>query len=317
MHPTSTAFDVEAAVLTDVGRHRETNQDAASFVRPHDPAVVAAKGVLLVVADGMGGHSGGEVASRIAVEAVRRAYYENGAEPAEALAHAVARANGEIYEAARQNPRLAGMGTTCTALAIRADGAACAHVGDSRIYLVRRGRIYAMTADHSSVQQMVDLGLLTPDQARHHADKNVLLRAVGTHPEVEVATWNDLFPVEPGDRFVVCSDGLYTLVEDTEIEALVLAQRPATACRRLVQLALDRGGYDNITVAVLEVSPPAATPGRSVRDTRDLSDRQARDAAGEAHPSTASHEASIEPSMAGRVFSDRRHTTHDIRSESL
>jgi protein phosphatase len=241
------------------------------YVRPHDPEVLAAKGVLVVVADGMGGHVGGEVASRMAVEAVHRAYYEDHGEPLAALEQAILGANGEIYRASQCDSRLTGMGTTCTALAVRSDGAACAHVGDTRVYLVRLGRIYAMTQDHSSVQRMVDLGLLTSDEARHHADKNVLLRAVGTHPDVEISTWSQMFPIEAGDRFVVCSDGLYVLVEDAEIQAQVMAaDRPATACTGLVQLALERGGQDNITVAVLEVAPPTAGPGGSVRQTRDM-----------------------------------------------
>jgi protein phosphatase len=259
-------YHVEAALATDVGNNRDTNQDHGRCVRPHDPRVLAEKGVLVVVADGLGGHAAGEVASRLAVETVHRVYYDHPGPAAQALADAVASANHEIYESAQGDERLRGMGTTCAALALCGDTAACAHVGDTRVYLVRGNGMYAMTEDHSSVQELVTRGLLSAENARHHADKNVLLRAVGTHPSVDVTTWQKPFPLQAGDRFLVCSDGLHTLVDDEEMKDIAVGAVPTAACEQLIALAKQRGGYDNITVALVVVS--TMSEPKQVRDTQ-------------------------------------------------
>lgn len=247
----STLAHLSAALLSDVGNVRTVNEDAGRVVRPDHPGLMASKGLLVVIADGMGGHNGGEVASRIAVEAVPRAYYTNSGAPGEALARAVAQANRAIYRTAREDARFDGMGTTCTALAILDGEAVCAHVGDTRVYLVRDAQAYTMIEDHSSVRAMEVQGAIDHQQARRHADRHVLLRAVGTHPDVEVSSWQQSFPVRAGDRFVVCTDGLYTLVADEELGQIVSGGDPEHACAQLVALAKERGGDDNITVAVI------------------------------------------------------------------
>jgi protein phosphatase len=260
---------VVVSLRTDVGCRREVNEDSGLAVTPHDPAELASKGVLVLVADGMGGHAAGEVASRLAVDTIRTAYYRSPDGPRAALVNAFELANRAIYDAARKDQRLAGMGTTCTGLAVHGGHAACAHVGDSRLYLVRGGQIYTMTEDHSAVRDLVKRGLLSAADARHHEERNVILRALGTRPRVEVASWDDPLPVRAGDGFVVCSDGLHDLVEAEELLEAVEQLDPAGACDRLVHLARERGGYDNITVAVLRVEA-ADHGGAAAPDTREV-----------------------------------------------
>lgn len=245
--------EVVAAVLTDVGCEREVNEDCGRFVAPAAAEAREAKGVLAVVADGMGGHSAGEVASRTAVETISRVYYASAQAAEAALGEAFEAANRAIYEAAGRDASLRGMGTTCTALVVKDRKAFAAHIGDSRLYLVRGGQIYLMSEDHSMVREMVRRGVLTPDEARRHAEKNVILRALGTQPVAQPATWEAPLAVRAEDRFVLCSDGLSDLVEDEEIRQSAVTLAPDAACARLVALAKERGGHDNITVAVVEL----------------------------------------------------------------
>jgi protein phosphatase len=263
-------YEVAASVLSDVGCVRELNEDSAAYVQPYDEAVLAGKGMLFVVADGMGGHSAGEVASNMAVEVIRRVYYEEDREAQAALKKAVEKANREIFEAAARDETMKGMGTTCTALVLQNGRAISAHVGDSRMYLVRDGQIYLLTEDHSAVMEMVKHGIISAEEARHHPDKNVILRALGSHAEVEVSTWQEPLPVREGDRFVLCSDGLYDLVEDEEIRQAVSAAEPRAACESLVALAKQRGGHDNITVAIVSLKPVAEAQPRAVPETREV-----------------------------------------------
>jgi len=260
---------ITAAVSTDTGCRRTLNEDAARIAQPLDPEVRAARGVLAVVADGMGGHSAGEVASQMAVETIHREYYAASGTTAEALASAIALANDEIFERARHDSALTGMGTTCVALALCGGHAHAAHVGDSRLYLVRGGRIYQMTEDHSAVAALVNQGVISRAEARTHEDKNVILRALGTHPKVEISSWEQPFPVAEGDVFLLASDGLTDLVEDDELFSVAATRNEADACRALVDLARTRGGFDNITVAVLRASA-AASETRPVPATREI-----------------------------------------------
>ena len=260
-------FDVVASMLTDVGCVRELNEDSGTYVQPDDPEVLASKGLLILVADGMGGHSSGEVASGMAVEVIKRVYYEDGGSPQSALKKAFLEANSAIHKTAEKDESKTGMGTTCTALVLQNGTAISAHVGDSRLYLVRDGSIYLMTEDHSAVMEMVKAGLITLEQARHHPEKNVILRAMGSHADVEVTTWQEPFPVRAGDRFLLCSDGLYDLVEDEEIKGIVALSAPETACASLIALAKERGGHDNITVGIVSLKPEGEV-GRPAPETR-------------------------------------------------
>lgn len=246
-------FHIVVALATDRGLERTSNQDCGTSVTPRDPAERTRKGTLVVVADGMGGHEAGEIASRLAVETIRQTYYEHPGAPQHALAAAFAAANRTIYDHARTNPKFRGMGTTATALVIHDATALCAYVGDTRLYLARGGAIYAMTQDHSLVQDLVARRIIGPHEARGHADEHVLLRAIGTHPEVEITMWGRRFPLRAGDRFLLSTDGLHGLVDDDAIRDALRLAAPAGACAELIRLAHARGGHDNITVAVVSV----------------------------------------------------------------
>lgn len=261
-------YALQVSILSDVGCLREVNEDYARCVRPPEGSPQAARGILALVADGMGGHAGGEIASRLAADVISDTYYGSTLAPAEALGEAFRAANRAIHEAARQQPDLRGMGTTCTALVLQGGHAFSAHVGDSRLYLLRRERLYHLSEDHSLVREMVRQGLLTDQEARHHEDKHVILRALGIRPSVEVAVWAAPMAVQPGDTYLLCSDGLYDLIDDDEIQEAMARPVPAEACRHLVALARARGGPDNITVGLLRLAEPgqAVLDGRATRE---------------------------------------------------
>jgi PPM family protein phosphatase len=262
----SSPFVLDADMLSDVGCVRQNNEDAGRIFRDFNGN--GSNRILVVVADGMGGHNAGEVASATAVTVIEAAYQGMHTQPAERLKRALENANAAIYEESSRAAETKGMGTTCTALLLQEGYAYSAHVGDSRIYLVRDNAIYVMTEDHSAVMQMVKMGDLSFQQARHHPDKNILIRCLGTQPVVEVSTWPQPLPVQVGDHFLLCSDGLYDQLEDDEICAILLPRSPAEACEELVRKAKERGGPDNITVAVVGLQPVAARPGSSAPVTR-------------------------------------------------
>ena len=252
--PEPLPFVVSTGSTTDIGCVRQLNEDCCSVVQPSDPAILDEKGVLIVVADGMGGCQAGEVASRVAVEMVAHAYYVCEDEPSAALSYAFHEANRQIHKLSRSYGEFRGMGTTCTAIAIHGRVAHSAHVGDSRLYLVRSNSIYQMTEDHSVVKELVKRGELTPDAARRHPDRNLILRALGSRATVEVATWDQPLPVRSGDCFVLCSDGLHNAVTDDEICLAVQSGETDAACESLIATARSRGGHDNITVAIARVN---------------------------------------------------------------
>lgn len=266
----SVTNSMTGVVQTDVGCQRAVNEDSGLFFQPEDEQTRHKKGMLMIVADGMGGHAAGEIASQLAVEIIRNVYYADPASPNIALDSAFSTANTAIRHRAKKEPELQGMGTTCTALALHNGLAYCAHIGDSRLYLVRGGQIYLMSEDHSAVMEMVRHGLLTLKAARHHEDKNIILRALGTQPKVKATIWEKPFPVQPQDRFLLCSDGLYDLVEDEEIKQAVESYEPGAACAKLISLAKERGGHDNITVGIVSLmtEPQAAT--YAIQPTREL-----------------------------------------------
>ncbi|BCM92917.1 serine/threonine phosphatase stp [Abditibacteriota bacterium] len=253
--PTGVAFDVSVISKTDVGCVRELNEDSVYVLRPDSPEKRAQKGVLVVVCDGMGGHAGGEVASQLAVTTIAERYMNSSQPVAPALRAALLAANHAILEKAKRDSSLKGMGTTGTALVLRGSQAYYAHVGDSRLYLVRGGSIYQMSEEHSAVMEMVRRGLISPEEARGHPQKNVILRAIGTQPQVEVALWDEPFPLRAGDKWILCSDGLSDLVEDDELLVAVNLHGLDAAGDSLVAMARSRGGHDNISVIIVEVLP--------------------------------------------------------------
>jgi PPM family protein phosphatase len=252
------AFDprhIEMASASDVGRRRATNQDAFGSADADSGAR------LLIVADGMGGHAGGATASRLAVEAIVEVF-QRSSEPAEAtLRRALETANARIHDESQRDASLAGMGTTGVALAFTPDGAAwVAHVGDSRAYRLRDGRLEALTADHSLVGELLRRNMITPEEAENHPRRHEVLRSIGVESRVQI----DLAPVDvrPGDRFLLCSDGLCGVVDDAEIGAVLAREVPEAAVQQLVAEANARGGPDNITVQIARV--PEAAPRQAV-----------------------------------------------------
>jgi PPM family protein phosphatase len=221
---------------------------------------------LYVVCDGMGGHAGGETASRLAVQTVEKELisvrlrtddpFAGGAASddkrlADALQEAIEGACSVVFRTSRNQPELQGMGTTCIALLLHGDAAIVGHVGDSRAYLVREGGIRQLTEDHSLVNEQVRAGLLTPDEAKHSRLRNIITRSVGFEEDVVVDVAG--FESRPGDRFLLCSDGLSNLVETEEIRITLASERdPTEVCKSLVGLANERGGDDNVTVIAVE-----------------------------------------------------------------
>ncbi len=246
-------YTIDAHVATDIGCMRETNQDAIALVRPANAGEAKRRGLLTIVADGMGGHKGGAVASALAVETVCRRYFaETGEDPARALELAMQEANRTIHAAALANPALDGMGTTATALALVEGEVIYAHVGDSRLYRCARGRCTQITEDDSLVEQMVRNGIITARETRRHPLRSVLLRSLGTAEDLEVAAQRGA-PLRGGERFVLCSDGLHEGVSLQDIADAVELPAAEGACRRLIDLACERDGSDNISVGVVAV----------------------------------------------------------------
>jgi PPM family protein phosphatase len=261
MEQTPSPYLLTAVGKSHVGRVRKTNQDSF-FADPETG--------LLIVADGMGGHAGGEIASQLCIQQICKFLDQErpqiqalgvthpDARLSSILADAINHASTRIYERALEEPHLRGMGTTATLLKIMNGHGYCAHVGDSRLYLVRNQFIYQISNDHSLVSEQVRAGLLTREEAELHHLRNVITRSVGYQEEEDV----DKFPfaLEDGDYFLLCSDGLHGKVQDIEISKMVQAHGLAAA-QLLIDLANERGGEDNITVVIGTIK----VPGESVR----------------------------------------------------
>ncbi|MGQ9858867.1 MAG: Stp1/IreP family PP2C-type Ser/Thr phosphatase [Thermodesulfobacteriota bacterium] len=252
----SDRLDIMAVGLTHVGRVRENNEDSL---------YVDVELGLFLVADGMGGHASGEVASCMAVDLIREAYgrshreadgQEDLAFTAEAILQSIQQANQAIFRLSEQEPSYRGMGTTLAGLAARKDRVFLFHVGDSRIYRLHNGSLEQMTEDHSLVAQQVRMGIITEEQARTSRARNVITRALGVQWEVEVELQVQRW--EEGDLYMLCSDGLSDLVPRETMERFLLSHGQALeeASRALLREALDRGGHDNVSIVVLRLGKP-------------------------------------------------------------
>jgi len=251
----STAVQVRSSFLTDVGRVRERNEDAC-FAGDH----------VFAVADGLGGHRAGEVASDLALGSVRALDQAEARAAAKGVAEAVRKGNRAVHDRAETDDSLRGMGTTMTAVVISGNTAFIAHVGDSRCYLIRGGAITQLSRDHTLVARMVSEGRLTPEQAEAHPQRSVLTRALGADKEVDVD--ESRFSLIDGDRLLLCSDGLTGMLGNDEIRDEVAAGSDLDEiCRRLIEAANERGGQDNITVVLIDISDPAH-PGRKPHRAR-------------------------------------------------
>ncbi len=251
-----TQFHLNVAQHSDIGRERQVNEDSMISILPEDPQVMAKKGALFVVADGMGGHTAGDVASEMAVNMVRDAYYADENDDVDAsLLQAMRQANTAIYQASQSQeplPEKNRMGTTCVAAVLIGDTVHVANVGDSRAYIVRGDQVIQISQDHSMVADQMRAGLLTLDQAREHPQRNVIYRCFGAKADVEVDLFSEM--VQEGDLLVLGTDGLFNLVTDEELQETVHRFGPQESVYHLVDRANEQGGPDNITAIVVRVS---------------------------------------------------------------
>jgi PPM family protein phosphatase len=241
---------------SDRGRQRQGNEDSY-FVRSP----------LFVVADGMGGAQAGEVASQMAVESFDRGLPDG--TPAEGLTHVVEEANRRIHERSQSDAQRAGMGTTVTAAYVGEGEVTIAHVGDSRAYLLRDGDLVRLTRDHSLVGELVARGKLTEEQAETHPQRSVITRALGPEPDVQVDV--QAYQARGGDRFLLCSDGLTSMIPEARVKAILEGSDSlADAGRELIAAANDAGGRDNITVLLFRLEEVAASTGAEPGDTSEV-----------------------------------------------
>jgi serine/threonine protein phosphatase PrpC len=247
---------LEVALLTDVGNVRQYNEDSIAVDLPRG---------ILALADGMGGHRAGEVASRMATEmllsrlsAASETLRTNGHQhgPLLALTQSINQANKAIYEAGRVDPRYRGMGTTMAAAMFHDNRIVLGHVGDSRIYRLREGKLSLLTRDDSLLRDQVELGVISADEARQSHNRSLVTRALGIEERVSAHLADEA--ALPGDIFLLCSDGLNDCVEDGDIQLIVsaLSANLALAATHLVQAAKDNGGYDNVSVILARVREP-------------------------------------------------------------
>jgi serine/threonine protein phosphatase PrpC len=245
---------IEVSVQSDIGCMRQNNEDSFGYWEPEDDQQFLRKGRLAVVADGMGGYEGGQEASRLAVETLVEVYRDfGGDDPQAALVEALQAAHEQIREYSFAHPGLRGMGTTCTAAAIVQDSLYYVHVGDTRLYLIRDGQITRVTRDHSYVGRLVESGMISPEEAENHPQRNILTAALGTNPDLIMDSPGQPEPLRPEDVLLICSDGLWGQVRDSEILDAVENKSAEQTGRKLIELARERGGPDNITVEVLRV----------------------------------------------------------------
>jgi len=269
---------VTGAAATDIGLVREGNEDSYLTEEP-----------LFAVADGMGGHRGGEVASHLAVETLEKMFKEGAGD----LPDQVQEANRVVFERSVLDRKVAGMGTTLTAALVEGDRVRLAHVGDSRAYLLRDGELRLLTEDHTLVHRMVSEGEISKEEAETHPQRSVLTRALGVDAVVDVD--DDTFLVRPGDRLLLCTDGLTSMVPEDQIgEVLRTVRDPQEAAERLVRMANEAGGMDNTTVVILDFS-----------DDDD-------DAAAGPDGQTESATGAIAPAPAGRPARSRRLPTRKL-----
>ncbi|HEY7125929.1 MAG TPA: PP2C family serine/threonine-protein phosphatase [Ktedonobacterales bacterium] len=253
-------FRLDVAQRTDVGRKRASNEDNLVAVVPEEHQLLQEKGALFVVADGWGDHEHGVVASELTIRHVREAYYQNNEDDIPSnLRKAIKQANETIYRAnetehAQGNSEF-DMGATCVAAVLHEQMLYAANIGDSRVYVLHEGHLRQVTLDHSLVARMVERGEITPAEVRTHEKRDQIYRSLGVS-EVEV----DLFtePVQEGDTLLLCTDGLWVLLEDDEMRAIIEHSGPEESVQRLIARAIEAGGPDNVTAIVVRVSPTQA-----------------------------------------------------------
>jgi len=245
---------VKFVARSEIGHARENNEDKFDFYEPDEEPLLAARGSVYLVCDGMGGHNAGQIASELAAKQFLHAYYHLGGTAQEAARHAILQAHHYIAEMASKIPSRYGMGTTLTALILKQDEGILAHVGDSRCYRLREGVFEQLSRDHTLVARLVEQGVIPPEQARYHPQRNVIRQAVGVaDPSEPLEPDIETFALQAGDLYLLCSDGLTDMVDDAEIEAILRDEPPTRAAWRLVDRALANGGRDNVTVVLVQI----------------------------------------------------------------
>ena len=245
---------LELASLSDLGCQRENNEDRYCYWEPARDDEFQHKGRLAIIADGMGGYEGGQEASRLAVETVQETYANTAnSNPQALLLAGFEAAHARILQQASDHPGLRGMGTTCTAIALLDGELFYAHVGDSRLYLLRGESISRISHDHSYVGRLVENGVISPEEAENHPQRHILTAALGAGSGVVPEHSQQPIGILPHDVLVLCTDGLWSVVNDQEIASLIEGKSLHQACSALVGKARQRGGPDNITVQLLRV----------------------------------------------------------------
>ncbi len=245
---------IERAGLSDVGCLRANNEDSYSYWEASGPADFARQGRLAIVADGMGGHEGGQEASRIAVETIEKVYAgAAGSSPREALAAGLRAAQEQILLHGEIHPELRGLGTTCTAAVLVDKSLYFAHIGDSRLYLLRDAQIFRLTQDHSYVGCLLNHGVIGEAEASVHPHRNILLKALGVGGEIEPEVPEQPILLRGNDAILLCTDGLWSVVRDEELQQIAATGSASEACQALVDKAKERGGPDNITLQLIRI----------------------------------------------------------------
>jgi protein phosphatase len=254
-------INIKFGSSTHVGLKRQDNQDYYGKFPEDNLDLTSPKGQLFIVADGMGGHQGGQQASQMVVNIVPQVYFSDTSENiSNSLQQAFKSANEQIYQKASSDPNLRGMGTTCTALVLKNTSAYIAHVGDSRVYRVNRDKIEQLTEDHSKVAELQRQGILTEEEAKHHPERSILYRALGVNSTVEIDIREEIH-LSAGEYFLLCTDGLSQL-ENHEIRDIILSNLPQKSCDKLIQLANRRGGDDNVTTMVIRINGADTITGK-------------------------------------------------------
>jgi serine/threonine protein phosphatase PrpC len=258
MDQNSAGMEIIGAMRTDTGLVRTLNEDSVAWVTPHDDDAATKRGSLALVADGIGGHAAGEVASALAADVIRRLYYDLDGPIPQVLANAFAAANRAIIEYAQEHPECRGMGTTCTVLAFRDSQAWLAHIGDSRAYLLRDRHLSQLSQDQTLVAKLVSEGTITQAEADRSPMHNVILQALGTTSNIKPMIGTKGLPLQSGDILILCSDGVSNMVPDDKIAEVASRLPPQEACDALIEAALAAGGHDNASLGVFSVTTGAA-----------------------------------------------------------
>ena len=264
------ALKIVGAMRTDPGLVRELNEDTVAWVTPQDKAIAGDRGSLALVADGMGGHAAGEVASALAADVIRRLYYDLDGPAPKSLAAAFTAANRAILDYAAEHPECKGMGSTCTVLAFRDGRAFLAHIGDSRAYLLRDKELIQLSEDQTLVAKLVNDGTLTQEEADRSPMHNVILQALGTSQQIKPMIGAKGLPLALGDVLILCSDGISNLVPDAKIADLAARLAPQEACDALIDAALAAGGHDNASLGVFTVTVEAEPKAVAEPTTRRI-----------------------------------------------